>query len=449
MTNKINFKRKYWLLIAALSGFLVLFVLGLLKPSPKILANVDTSPLVQVVEVELRQLDPVIIGYGRAQPKESWRAISEVTGRIIFRHPELERGRTLTKDTIVLKIDPVDYQLALAQSRSNLKSAELELDRVKLNKRAYQQSRAIELGRIEIAKKELKRKEQLKKQGLVSSSELEAQRNSVLTQEQALWDLDSKLALIPTDTEVAEANVKVAQAKLRESERTLARTEVTLPFDARIGEVSAELDQVVNKQEKLVEVHDLSEMEVTANMSLFDIRRLISSTTGQAMLPGETVPDIRNLNLSAQITLEVGQQTFDWQGTVDRINDSIDTGANTIGLTVKVMNKLGNFNPKIEVPLLKDMYVKVEVTGDSQTILVVPSRALHGNKLYVVADDDLLHIRAVEIAYEQDGFSAIKSGVKVNESIILSDILAPTEGMKIRRATNNDQQPDVSSGTQL
>jgi len=449
MTNKINFKRKYWLIIAALSGFLVLFVLGLLKPSPKILANVDTSPLVQVVDVELRQLDPVIIGYGRAQPKESWRAISEVTGRIIFRHPELERGRTLAKDTIVLKIDPVDYQLALAQSRSNLKSAELELDRVRLNKRAYQQSRAIELGRIEIAKKELKRKEQLKKQGLVSSSELEAQRNSVLAQEQALWDLDSKLALIPTDTEVAEANVKVAQAKLRESERTLARTEVTLPFDARIGEVSAELDQVVNKQEKLVEVHDLSEMEVTANMSLFDIRRLISSTTGQAMLPGETVPDIRNLNLSAQITLEVGQQTFVWQGTVDRINDSIDTGANTIGLTVKVMNKLGNFNPKIEVPLLKDMYVKVEVTGDSQTILVVPSRALHGNKLYVVADDDLLHIRAVEIAYEQDGFSAIKSGVKVNESIILSDILAPTEGMKIRRATNNDQQPDVSSGTQL
>jgi RND family efflux transporter MFP subunit len=448
MTKKINFKRKYWLFIAAFSGFLVLFILGLLKPDPKVLANVDTSPLVDVVQVELRQLDPVIIGFGRAQPKESWRAISEVTGRVIFRHPELERGRTLVKDTIVLKIDPVDYQLALAQSRSNLKSAELELGRVKLNKRAYQQSRAIELGRIEIAQKELKRKEQLKKQGLVSSSELEAQRNSVLAQEQALWDLDSKLALIPTDTEVAEANVKVAQAKLRESERSLARTEVTLPFDARIGEVNAELGQVVNQQEKLVEAHDLSEMEVTANMSLFDIRRLISSTTGQPMLPGETVPDIRNLNLSAQITLEVGQQEFVWQGSVDRINDSIDTDANTIGLTVKVMNKRGNFNPKIEAPLLKDMYVKVDVTGDSQTTLVVPSRALHGNKLYVVADDNLLHIREVEIAYEQGDFSAIKSGVKVNESIVLSDILAPTEGMKIRRAADNDKQPEVVTGTQ-
>jgi multidrug efflux pump subunit AcrA (membrane-fusion protein) len=448
MTKTINFKRKYWLLIVAFSGFLVLFVLGLLKPSPKILANVDTSPLVEVVRVELRQLDPVIIGYGRAQPKESWRAISEVTGRVIFRHPELERGRTLAKDTIVLKIDPVDYQLALAQSRSNLKSAELGLDRVKLNQRAYQQSRAIELGRIEIATKELKRKEQLKKQGLVSSSELEAQRNSVLVQRQTLWDLDSKLALIPTDTEVAEANVKVAQAKLRESQRSLARTEVTLPFNARIGEVNAELDQVVNHQEKLIEAHNLSEMEVTANMSLFDIRRLISSTTGQPILPGETVADIRNLNFSALITLEVGQQKFVWQGTVDRINDSIDTDANTIGLTVNVINKLGNFNPKTEVPLLKDMYVQVDVTGDSQTTLVVPSRALHGNKLYVVADDNSLHITEVEIAYEQDGFSAIKSGVKVNESIVLSDILAPTEGMIIRRAAHNDEQPDVHTGTQ-
>lgn len=448
MMNKINFKRKHWLLIAAVTGLLVLFIFGLLKPRPTMLANVDTSPLVEVVQVELRQLDPVIIGYGRAQPKESWRAISEVTGRVIFRHPELERGRTIAKNTIVLKIDPVDYQLALAQSRSNLKSAELELDRVILNKRAYQQSRAIELGRIDIAKKELKRKEQLKKKGLVSTSELESQRNSVLAQEQALWDLESKLALIPTDTEVAEANVKVAQAKLRESQRTLARTEVTLPFNARIGEVNAELDQVVNKQEQLVEVHDLSEMEVTANMSLFDIRRLISSTTGQPMLPGETVPDIRNLNLSAQITLEVGQQEFIWQGTVDRINDSIDTGANTIGLTVKVINKLGNFDPQIEVPLLKDMYVKVEVTGDSQTILVVPSRALHGNKLYVVADDNSLHIRAVTIAYEQGRFSAIKSGVKLNESIVLSDILAPTEGMKIRSAASDYIKPEVHTGTQ-
>jgi multidrug efflux pump subunit AcrA (membrane-fusion protein) len=448
MTSNINLKGKYWLPLAAALGFSVLFVLGLLRPTPKVLTDVDTSPLVEIVQVEKRRLDPIIIGYGRAQPKENWSAISEVTGRVIFRHKELERGRTISKDTIVLKIDPVDYQLAVAQSRSNLKSAELELDRVKLNKRSYEQSRAIEKGRISLAKKELTRKEQLKKQGLISSSELEAQRNAVLVQEKSLWDLDSKLALIPTDTEVAEANVKVAQAKLRESERSLTRTEVILPFDARIGLVNAELDQVVNKQEKLLEVHDLSEMEVTANMSLFDIRRLVSSTTGQAMLPGETVPDIRNLNLSAQVTLDIGDQQFSWQGTIDRINDSIDIDANTIGLTVKVQNNMGGFDPKIQAPLLKDMYVKVEVTGESQAILVVPSRALHGNKLYLVGVDNLLTITEVEVSYEQAGLTAIKSGVEENDTVVISDILAPTQGMKIRAASSANSQPAMSVDSQ-
>lgn len=444
MKDKIKLQRKYWLPLVAIIGLLTLIILGLLKPAPVLLPNVDTSPLVEVAKVELRKLDPVITGYGRAQPKENWSAISEVSGRVIFRHPELEKGRTLNQDTVVIKIDPVDYELALAQSRSNLKSAELELDRVKLNQRAYQQSLAIEQDRLNIAKKELARKEQVKKQGLISSSELENQRNAVLAQEQALWDLESKLALIPTDTEVAEANVKVALAKLSESERSLQRTRITLPFDARIGEIGVELGQVVNQQETLLEAHDLSEMEVTANMSLLDIRRLVGSATGQPLLAGQTVPDIRNLNLSANIILEIGAQKFVWQGKVDRLDDSIDTAANTMGLTVRASNNIKDFDPRTEAPLLKDMYVKVNVTGDSLPTLVIPSRALHGNRVYVVSDDNTLMIKDVSVAYEQQGYSAITSGLTEGDRVVLSDILAPVQGMKIRQATESQAQSNNS-----
>lgn len=339
----------------------------------------------------------------------------------------------------MLRIDPVDYELALAQSRSNLKSSELELGRVNLNKRAYEQSRSIEQGRLAIAKKELKRKEDLKKKGLISSSELEAQRNAVLAQEQTAWDLDSKLSLIPTDMEVAEANVKVAQAKLKESQRSLARTQIQLPFNARIGAVNVELGQVVNKQERLIEVHDLAVMEITANMSLSDMRKLIGSTSGQTILPGQTVPDIRNLNLRAKVSLVVGVQEFMWQGAVDRINDSIDIDANTIGLTIKVNNNMGEFDPRVSVPLLKDMYVQVDVTGESRPTLLIPSRALHGNKVYVLGQDDSIRITEVEVAYDQEGFSAIDAGLQAGDVIIVSDILAPMNGMKIRRSKTSDR----------
>ena len=441
MTQKINWQGKYWLPIAAVLGFLVLFLLGALRPSPTMEHDANISPLIEIYQVSKRSLDPVITGFGRAQPQQSWSAISEVSGRVIYRHPELERGRTLPAQTVVLKIDPVDYELALAQSRSSLKSAELELGRVNLNKRAYEQSRSIEQGRLAIAKKELKRKQDLKKKGLISSSELETQRNAVLSQEQTVWDLDSKLMLIPTDTEVAEANVKVAEAKLKESQRSLARTQIQLPFDARIGAVNVELGQVVNQQEKLIEAHDLAVMEITANMSLSDMRKLVGSTTGQTMLPGQNVPDIRNLNLSAKISLVVGKQNFVWQGVVDRIDDSIDADANTIGLTIKANNDMANFDPRESVPLLKDMYVQVDVTGQSRPSLVIPSRALHGNKVYVLGQDNRIKITEVNVTYNQSGFSAIDSGLQAGDVIVLSDILAPLDGMRVRRAnaSNNTQ----------
>lgn len=432
MSAYFALNRKRWLPIAVVIGVVSLIFLASIRPAPKVSAEVTLAPLVETMKVEVKTLDPVITGFGRAQPKESWSAISEVSGRVIYRHPDLERGRTLPVGTVVIKIDPVDYELAVAQSRSNLKSAELEVDRVNLNLRSYRQSVKFEQDRLALAKKELTRKGNLNQQGLISSSELEAQRNAVLAQEQAVWDLESRLALIPTDLEVATANLKVAQAKLKEAERTLTRTQIRLPFESRIGEVNVELDQVVNLQQVLVEAYDMGAMEVTANMSLSDVRQLMFATSGSVVVPGQRIPDIRNLGLAAKISLPIGDQSFHWFGTVSRINDSIDAAANTIGLTALVKNDMTKLDPRKAPPLLKDMYVQVEVSGKGQPMVVVPSKALHGDKAYVVDKQGQLQLKQVTVMFEQNGEAAIKSGLVAGEQLVLSDILSPQAGMQVR-----------------
>lgn len=93
MTQAINWKAKYWLPIVAVAGFLVLFLMGILRPSPTMQEDANISPLVDTFLVSKGTLNPVITGFGRVQPQKSWSAISEVSGRVIYRHPELERGR--------------------------------------------------------------------------------------------------------------------------------------------------------------------------------------------------------------------------------------------------------------------------------------------------------------------------------------------------------------------
>ena len=46
---------------------------------------------------------------------------------MIEKHPALERGRLLEAGTVILRIDPADYELAVARSQASLESAEAQL----------------------------------------------------------------------------------------------------------------------------------------------------------------------------------------------------------------------------------------------------------------------------------------------------------------------------------
>jgi RND family efflux transporter MFP subunit len=267
-----------------------------------------------------------------------------------------------------------------------------------------------------------------------------SQSNAVLAQQKTVWDLESKLDLIPTDLEVAKANMNVALAQQNSAQRSLDRTQISLPFNGQIGKVNVELGQVVNLQQTLLTADDLRIMEVTANMSLSDMRRLISATSGNPRANGQTIPDIRNLPLNAQVLLMVSDQQYVWPAKVDRIDGSIDAAANTIGLTVQVSNPVQDFDPRLSPPLVKDMYVEVHVSSAGKDTIVIPSKALHGNRVYVLNPDKTLSIRAVHVSYQQDDKTAIDHGLEQGEWIIETDILAPSNGMQVRLLNNNEDE---------
>ncbi len=52
---------------------------------------------------------PLAVGFGKVVPKVEWKAIAEVTGQIVYRHPDLERAELFQRVLRVLKIDRIDY----------------------------------------------------------------------------------------------------------------------------------------------------------------------------------------------------------------------------------------------------------------------------------------------------------------------------------------------------
>jgi len=391
------------------------------------------GPLVIVEQAKLIRLDPVVSGFGRAKPVTTWDAISEVSGRVIYQHPALKNGAFMPKGTLVLRIDPVDYELSLAQSQADLQTQKMEAKRVDLNERQYKRSLQIETSRLALTKKELARLETLLKKGVTSKSNLEDQRNTVLSQEKTVWDLQMQLDNIPTDRAVSEANIKVAEATLADSKRDIERTEFKLPFNARIGDVNTELQQVVNQQEELLSAHDMSVMEVTANMPIANFLGLIRAITAQSPENKKVkFTDVSAFNFSSKITARMGSNNTYWDAKVTNISDGIDASSNTIGVTVEIKNNLQDFDPINSPLIVKDMYVQVDVTAPAKEQIVVPVQAIHANKIYLVNDNDELVIQAVEVAYVHDGFAAISKGINAGDRVVITDLIAPINGMPIR-----------------
>lgn len=393
----------------------------------------EKGPLVVIEQAKLARLDPVVSGFGRAKPVTSWDAISEVSGRVIYQHPDLKNGAFIPKGTLVLKIDPVDYELALIQNQADLQTQKMEVKRVDLNEQQYKRSLQIETSRLALTKKELARIETLQKKGVSSRSSLEDQRNTVLSQEKVVWDLQMQLDNIPTDRAVSQANVKVAEASLANAQRDLERTEFKLPFNARIGDVNTELQQVVNQQELLLSAHDMRVMEVTANMPVAQflglIRAITQHTTNTKKIAFNNVSDF---NFSSEITARMGNRRTQWQAKVTNISDGIDPSSNTIGVTVEVVNDMQKFDP-IDSPLMvKDMYVQVDVSAPAKEQIIVPLQAIHGNKIYRVNDNNELVIQTIDVTYTKGNFAVIGKGVSAGDRVVVTDLIAPVVGMPIR-----------------
>lgn len=426
-----------WLVIFPLIGFIILITLVNMKSPPTLKQNVNFAPLVKVEQATIQAIAPTISGYGRAEAKETWQAVSEVSGRVIFRHESLEKGAMIPKDTVVLKIDPVDYQLKLAQAKSDLNSATAEADRISLNENKMRTSLELEQSRLAILQNELKRKQGLAKQGSISRSLLDQEQSNVYAQQQKVLDLQTSIKLIPNDIEVAKARVQVNQSRVKEAERKLAKTTITMPFDARVTAVNAELEQVINQQAVLISANHIGTMEITAQFSLEDLRRLVSHSLPEDYQSDGKFPDIRDLELTAIVSSPAKNNRQRWQGEVTRVGDSIDPQGNTISLVVELQNDWRNFDPINRPPLMSDMFLQVNVTAISKQLLTVPAKAVHGNEVYVAVADKLVK-KPVGVMFEKDGLVAINGKlagtIGAGEQVIVTDLLPAIDQMTIKVA---------------
>ncbi|NOI01168.1 HlyD family secretion protein [Vibrio kanaloae] len=399
----------------------------------------DRARLVETVSLEQQMIAPLAVGFGRVVPKVEWKAIAEVTGQIVYRHPDLEKGQIIAAGTEVLKIDPLDYELKLVQAEADLKSSQTSLAKLNQEEDNLKQTLKIEKNRLVISNKELQRKQDLRKKGLTSQSDVDLQQQSALSQQKLVLDIANQIALMPDEKRVAEAVIKVNVSKVKEAQRSLDKTTITLPRAMRIAQVDIEQNQVVNLQQEMFVAHGIDVMEVEAQLSIHDMQTLASSFT-QFPRDAAGIPNPYQAPIKATIQMNSGSLNLSWPAKVARISETVDEHQATAGIILEINQDYSALQPSSATPLVNGMFVKAEIEGMANLSWVVPERALHGDKVYLMDDNQRLQVVNVEVLYRRDNQVVVSGQLQAGDKLILNDVLPAIEGMLLKESRSNDDE---------
>ena len=428
-----RYGRRFLILLPlALGALAVAIALGTREGPQRVLPE-ERVTAVRIVTAPAVDVMPRALGYGNVKPGRVWQAVAEVSGTVIYRHPELEKGAILESGTELLRIDPTDYHLAVAQIEANIRSLEAQL--AVLDVRAVNTERllAIEERSWELDRRELDRLRRLLSQNSISEAAVDREERSFLAGEQAVQNLRNVMNLIPAERSALEATRDQLDAQLEVARRNLDRTRIAAPFNSRIAAVNVEQAQFANQGQVLVVADSLDVAEVTAQIPVGSMLRLLP--------PGLEFPaDMHALmsrfreaaELKAIVRLRTGGVDTEWAAQFSRISDTVDPRTRTVGVIVAVDDPYGQAQSGRRPPLVKNMYVEVEIRGQPRpAAVVIPQAALHDNRVHTVASDNRLNIREIEVDFVQDDFVVVGSGLAAGERVIISDLPFAVEGMRL------------------
>lgn len=348
-------------------------------PPPKRTELVKIQPLQQTDETVVLRLT------GTVTPAKQVMLRSRVSGEVVGMAPGFIDGGLLTEGEAMLTIDPIDYELALAQSESALEKARFDYK--------------IELGRQDVAKREW---ELLKPEGEVS-------------------ELETELALRTPHLTASKAALQAAEANLAKARLNLERTRINAPFNAVVLSRNTNLGSQAAPQDILAELADIDAYWVTASVPVDRIRWIT--------IPGSTAR-IYSGNDSIR------------EGTVIKLLGDLEEKGRMARVLIEVKDPLALQPENLgKNPLLLGEYVRADISGSVlPQVYSIPRNALRENsQIWLVTSTNTLAVRPVDVLWRDADRVIVADGLSAGEMLIVSDITAPIPGMDVSTEKMEDE----------
>jgi HlyD family secretion protein len=265
----------------------------------------DKGITVTAEAIRLRDLDALVSASGKVQPKRSVNISANQMGRVT--RLAVEEGERVKTGQFLLEIDPRQLEGQLQRGVASVAAAESRMRQARTN---VEQSRAS----LTLARQNLKRQQDLWKEGLNTRETLDRAENDVELRE-------AELKAREQDIQTQEQQIKQEQAGLATTQYNLTQIVISSPMDGIVtrrgieeGE-TAVVGTMNNAGSVLLTIADMSQLEAEVEVDETDIPTVQLGQAAKVTIdavPDRTfkghVTEIGNSPIQAATTQNSGQQ---------------------------------------------------------------------------------------------------------------------------------------------
>ncbi|WP_131994311.1 efflux RND transporter periplasmic adaptor subunit [Acidipila rosea] len=335
-----------------------------------------TSVPVRAAEAEIGNLRNTTATNGKVEPQVNYEAHAPFPG--IVKALYVHEGDKVPRGKLLLVMDDTDAQSRLATALANLRGAQASYDAT--SKGGTQEERltlssdmtTAEMNRDQ-AQRDLAALTKLQATGAASANEVASAKQRLQSAENSIASLNQRKSSRYDSAELAHAKATLDDAKVayQAALTTIDQANVRAPFAGTVYSLPASPTEYVQQGDKLLQLADLTKMQVRA---YFD------------------EPEIGKLKVGLPITIAWDAQPGKiWHGHISRVPATIiGYGTRNVGEVLVAIDDADG-------SLLPNTNVTVTVTiSNQQGILNIPREALHMEQgkpyVYRIEDDVLRRV---------------------------------------------------------
>jgi RND family efflux transporter MFP subunit len=347
-------------------------VLYLNRPPTDIAVPVHPPVSVDVAEVVKQTLRIQVQAQGTVSPMRETAILSEVNGRIVEVSPSFSVGGFVSRDEVLLRIDPRDYETNLLRAEAALKSAQSNL--------------AQEKGRAKVAEQEW--------QKLPAGSQRSQEAKDLYLRKPQL--------------DQAQSQMLAAQADLDTARDNLERTIIKAPYDALIRAKHSELGQFVAAGSPLADIFSVEYAEIRLPIP-------------QNKLEYLELPDMSETAAGSLIDIytDVGGDLKHWTARLHRTEGVFDERSRVLYAVARIEDPYALHHPGRE-PLRVGTFVNANIEGkEIHHIVPLPRFVMRaGNFLWVI--DETGHLRNRQVSLLRTGGDVVYIDGGLNDGDLVS-----------------------------